>query len=162
MAEVARPHGVRGELRLRPFNADSRLLAARSKVTLRAADGAERAVVLATVREVPKALLVTIQGVSSRDDAEALRGMLVCVDRADFPELEEGEFYACDVEGAEVVLAGGERVGTVRELRSYPTCEVLVVDRGGREVEVPLVDAYVAGVDPAARRVTLVTLEGLD
>ena len=162
VAEVARPHGVKGELRLRLFNEGSAVLGPRSAVRLRFPDGSERESVLLTAREVPKALLVTLPDVADRDAAEAMRGAMVCVDRERFPPLDEGEFYACDVEGAEAVLAGGERVGVVRELRSYPTCDVLVIERdAGSSLEVPLVEAYVSAVEPEARRVVLATVEGL-
>jgi 16S rRNA processing protein RimM len=51
----------------------------------------------------------------------------------------------------------------VLAIRSYPTCDVLVVDRGeGRELEVPLLETYVAGVEPEHGVVRIVTLEGLD
>jgi 16S rRNA processing protein RimM len=47
-------------------------------------------------------------------------------------------------------------IGTVIEMRTYPTCNVLVVALdGGREIEVPLVDDYVALVDGDAHLVKL-------
>ena len=55
-----------------------------------------------------------LAGVDDRDAAEALRGAEVCVRaRRASPPLDEGEFYACDLEGARVVLASGEDVGRV-------------------------------------------------
>ena len=91
----------------------------------------------------------------------------MCARRGDFPPLEEGDFYACVVEGARVVLQGaeGEReVGRVRALRTYPSTQVLVVDAadGGRPWEVPLVSEVVRGVDVSAGVVTLSTLAGVE
>ncbi len=72
-----------------------------------------------------------------------------------------GEFYACDLEGAKVLLAG-EEIGRVKSIQEYPTCDVLVVEREAKSsLEVPLVDAYVASVDTGAGVVELVTIEGL-
>lgn len=162
LAEIARPHGVQGELRLKVYNTDSDLLLHRPAMRLRFADGTERDVKLERARASNAALLVKIEGVTSRDAAEELRGALVLVPRDEFPPLEEGEFYACDIEGAEATLATGEVVGKVRGIQSYPTCTVLVVEREGAPVmEVPLVDGYVASVDVAQRRVVLVTVDGL-
>ena len=60
------------------------------------------------------------------------------------------------------MLASGEEVGRVTAVQSYPTCDVLVIDRGvAGSLEVPLVDAYVASVDPERALVELVTIEGL-
>jgi 16S rRNA processing protein RimM len=171
LAEVARPHGVQGELRLKVYNDDSDLLLHQKVVRLRFEDGTERDVRLSHVRPTNNALLVKMEGVEDRNAAEAMRGVRVCLDRADFPALEEGEFYACDVEGADAVLSSGERVGSVKTIKSYPTCDVLVVERdGGDLLEVPLVEGYIASVhvgsgsreaEAERPRVVLVTVDGL-
>jgi 16S rRNA processing protein RimM len=163
VAEVARPHGVLGELRLKVYNAESDLLLRRPPVTLRLPDGSAREARITAARPVDRAILVRLDGVADRDAAEGLRGAEVCVPRAALPPLDEGEFYACDVEGAAAVLTSGEAVGKVTALTSYPTCDVLVVERpDGTRVEVPLTEAYVASVDPATGVVEIHTLEGLD
>lgn len=163
LAEVTRPHGVRGEVRVRLFNDDSDLLFRASVVRAVLGDGTEREVRLAASRPVDKGVLVRFDGVDDRDQAAELRGARLCVARDAFPELGEGEFYACDVEGAIAELVGGETVGRVVALRSYPTCEVLAVElaEGGEIVEVPLTEAYVASIDGPGQRVRFVTLEGL-
>ena len=162
VAEVARPHGVRGELRLKLYNEGSDLLASRPPIRLRLPDGSEREASIQTARPADKALLVTLSGVPDRDAAEAVRGAKVLVERDRFPALDPGEFYACDVEGARAVTAAGDDVGVVTELRSYPTCDVLVIERpGAGALEVPLVEAYVASIDVDGGRVVQHTVEGL-
>ncbi|AUX44060.1 ribosome maturation factor RimM [Sorangium cellulosum] len=162
VAEIARPHGVQGELRLRLYNEGSDLLLTRPAVKLRLPDGAERDAKILGARPVDKALLVRLAGVDDRDAAEALRGAAVCVPRDTFAPLGEGEFYACDVEGARVLTPEGELLGHVKSLQSYPTCDVLVVERkGAGPVEVPLTESFVSSVDVEHQTVQLVTLEGL-
>ncbi len=161
VAEVARPHGVRGELKLRVFNEESGVLGRGAAVTLALPSGARREVRFASVREVPGGLLVTLAGVVDREGAEALRGAQVEVPRASLEPAADGEFYFCDVEGCDVFL-GDERIGSVERVVSYPTCDCLLVAKaGGGRVEVPLTDGYVAKVDVAALRIELASLEGL-
>src|SRR5262249_10175160 len=74
VAEVARPHGIQGELRLKVYTPDSDLLPRRPTVLLRLPDGSEREARITACREADKALLVRLDGVSDRDQAEALRG----------------------------------------------------------------------------------------
>jgi 16S rRNA processing protein RimM len=168
LAEIARPHGVRGEIRLRLFNGDSDLLLEVDRVLLRFPDGGEKEVTVDAARRANDAILIQIDSVNDRDRAGALRGVLVCVRRADFPPLEEGEFYACDVEGARVVVEATQgtatEVGRVRALRTYPTADVLVVDPvdGGHPWEVPLVDKVVRSVDVSRGLVTLATMAGVE
>lgn len=169
VAEVARPHGVRGELRLKLYNEGSDLLTELARgsrrsppvpLKLRLPSGEEQPLVLTDARSSNKALLVKFDGVVDCDAAELLRGAVILVPRDAFPPLEEGEFYACDIEGARAMV-GGEQVGVVTELHSYPTCDVLVVKRDGASIEVPLTDTYVASVDVAGGVIELVTIEGL-
>lgn len=172
LAEVARPHGVRGELRLRPFNRHSDLLLSLDEVLLRFPDGTQHEVSVDGVRRAGEAVLMKLFSVDDRAAAEALRGVLVCARRGDFPPPDSGEFYACDVEGARVLCPEGDastgsamfEVGIVREVRTYPSMEVLVVDPadGGPPYEVPLLDSIVRTVDITGRVIVLSTLEGVE
>ena len=163
LAEVARPHGVKGEVRLRLFNATSDVLLDRDEVLVRLADGEEHEVSVESARRAGDAILMKLYSVDDRDRADELRGAHVCVRRADFPEIEPGEFYAIDVVGSEARLAG-ERVGVVVEVITYPSLEVLLVhaDDGRGDWEVPLTEAFVGRVDVAGKVVELVTLDDIE
>lgn len=164
LGEVARPHGVRGEVRVQPYNRDSALLLELDEVLVRFPDGDEQEVSVDAARRTNDAILVKLHAVDDRDRAAELRGAKLCARRGDFPALKPGEFYACDVEGARVVGPAGQELGHVTELRTYPTVDVLVVKAadGGRPWEIPLVDAVVAAVDLDAATVRLATLEGVE
>lgn len=161
MAEIARPHGVRGEVRLRIYSGDPTLLLRRPPIRIRSKSGEIKDGRILRVRPADKALLADLEGVGDRNAAEALRGWEILVARDEFAPLEEGEFYACDIEGARAELVTGELVGTVTGLVTYPTCEVLLIDREGKSLEVPLLPQFVESVDADAKLVKLVTLEGL-
>jgi 16S rRNA processing protein RimM len=172
LAEVARPHGVAGELRLRPFNRDSELLLSLDEVLVRLSDGTEHEVSVDGARRAGDGVLMKLFSVDDRNAADDLRGAVLCARRSDFPPLDEGEFYACDVEGSRVVCSEADasrdaeprELGTVRELRTYPSMDVLVVDAadGGTPYEVPLVDSIVRTVDVERGVVILSTLEGVE
>ncbi len=169
LAEVARPHGVKGELRLKLYNRDSDILLEQDEVLLRPKDGPEQEVSVDRARRADDAILMKLHAVDDRDRADELRGAQICVQRTSFPPLEEGEFYVCDLEGARVsVRRGGaaelEPLGTVKELRTYPSVDVLVVaaDDGGKDWEVPLVAAFVERVDAERREVVVTGVDGLE
>src|SRR5260370_22821100 len=142
--EVARPHGVRGEIRLRLFNSESDLLLQLDELLVRLPDGSEHEVSVDGARRANDAILMKLFSVDDRDRAEELRGAVLCARRDDFPPLAPGEFYACDIEGARVVVGDARHeLGRVRSLRSYPGAQVLVVDAAEDDGswEVPLVDS---------------------
>lgn len=168
IAEVARPHGVKGEVRLKLYNEETTLIAKGRSFFLSKVRGGKpdpdtktppperRTLLVAGVRSTPGALLVRFTGVDDRDAALAIQGGTLEVDRDALPDLPDGEFYACDVEGARVELVSGDVIGQVTEFVTYPTCNVLRVALAkGGEIEVPLVEAYVALVDTEAHLVKL-------
>jgi 16S rRNA processing protein RimM len=156
LAEIARPHGVRGEMRVKMYNSDSELLPSLAEVLVRKRDGAERSIRLQSVRGADAGyLLAKLEGVDDRDAAEAFRGAELCARRDAFPALEEGEFYACDLVGARLYGPDGE-LGIVEDLASYPSADVIVGRlSGGARCEIPLVDDYIDAIDAGARQVRL-------
>lgn len=168
LAEVARAHGVRGEVRLRRFNPDSDLLLLLPNVLVRFPSGKEQEMEVEAARPANEAILMKLSVIDDRDRAAELRGALVCARRAAFPPLEQGEFYACDIEGARVVVEVPEQpprdIGRVRALRSGPGADVLIIEAldGGAPWEAPLVSDVVRSVDVSLGIVTLVTLEGVE
>ena len=161
LAEVARPHGVRGELRLQLFNAESDFLLGVDEVLVRFKKGEAHEVSVDAARRADKTILLKLHSVDDRDRAEELRGAEICVRRSDFPPLEEGEFYACDIEGADVRLQN-THIGKVERYLEYPAAYVLLVRKDdGSALEVPLTDAYVAKIDADAGVVELSSIEDL-
>jgi 16S rRNA processing protein RimM len=163
LAEIARPHGVRGEIRLKVFNEDSDVLLKMDEVLVRLPNGEQHEVSVEKARRVDGALLMKLYSVDDRDRADELRGAMVCVRRSDFPPTEAGEFYTVDIVGGEVRL-DGKRFGEVLDVVTYPTVQALLVraDEGGVRWEIPLTDTYVAKLDAAAHSVELLTLEELE
>jgi 16S rRNA processing protein RimM len=102
------------------------------------------------MREHGGRLLVRLEGVASRDAADALRGSLFIVDTADLPAIEDpDEFYDHQLEGLRVRTLAGREVGTVAEVLHTAAGEILAVrpaDGDGPEVLVPFVGAIVTAV----------------
>ena len=157
---VARPHGLRGELKVLGVDDEMARFGQVREVQLVGRGGAVKGRVR-RFRSTGRQVLLQVVGVESREDADRLRGATVSVRRSEVPPLEEGAYYAFELVGCEVFTASGERVGVVSEIRDYPANDVLVVRRGGRELLIPLVEPVVAKVDIKGRRIDLKDIEGL-
>lgn len=143
---VGRAHGLDGSFYV--TGARPRLLAEGSEVSV--AGSLRRILRRSGVEQRP---IVRLTGVEDRTAAEALRGQPLTVARAQAPLLEEGEWWAHELEGC-VVCDGERRLGTVSGLLELPSCEVLEVRReDGRELLVPMVRDAVRQVDVAAGRI---------
>ena len=97
-------------------------------------------------------VILRLVGVSHRDAALVLRGQELFVSRDQAPDLGEDEWWATDLEGCRVT-DGSTEVGVVARLLALPSCEVLEVQRAGRDspLLVPLVGDAVRTVDVAAK-----------
>jgi 16S rRNA processing protein RimM len=73
--------------------------------------------------------IVRLDGVEDREGADALRGVALTVDRLQAPALEEGEWWAHELEGCAVVDGEQRVVGTVSRMLELPSCEALEVRR---------------------------------
>lgn len=143
---VARPHGVRGELRVHPFNKDSDLILHQKHVVL-CKDGAESRREVLRSRRANKVVLMLLSGCDGCDAANELRGYEVRVPRSAFPEPDPNEFYLVDLEGLRVVDADDQEVGVVSEVMEYPSIECVRVRCADGFREVPLLSPWLVEVD---------------
>lgn len=97
---------------------------------------------------------VRLEGVESREDAQALTGAEVSVDRSELPATAPGEYYWHDLIGLEAVNASGDPLGRVAEILELPAHPVLVLE-GDRQRLVPLVPQRLVRVELEAGRLTL-------
>jgi 16S rRNA processing protein RimM len=154
---VGRAHGLDGSFYV--TGARSRLLTLGTTVVVagRPAEVVRRA----GTEERP---IVRLRGIEDRGAAEAMRGLEMMVDLADAPRLDEGEWWASELEGCEVV-DGKRHIGSVIRLIELPSCEALEVRLGhpdavdgGRssgELLVPMVGDAIRHVDVAQRRIDI-------
>jgi len=102
----------------------------------------------------PKAVVAKLEGVSDRNQAEAMRGCKIAVPRSELPEPEEDEFYWTDLIGLEVFNKDGVLLGVVASLLETGANDVLVLKDGdGKQRMIPFVGAIVQEVDIQAGRI---------
>jgi len=101
--------------------------------------------------------IVWFEGMHSRNDAEALRGLPVLAPRDLLPEPDEDEFFLGDLNGCSVVDLAGKAVGQVTRADALPANAVLTVKRhdGSPDLLVPFVREVVPGVDLDTRTLTV-------
>jgi len=152
---LGRPHGVRGEIILRPFNVDgdglARTALPASVELVRAQD--RREMTLVAVRPANDAFLVRLEGVDSREQAAALTNFELWLPRDTLPALEADEFYVEDLLGCEVVDLDGRVRGTIKSTFWNGAQDVLALEGPDGELLVPAVGEFIRSVDLEARRV---------
>jgi 16S rRNA processing protein RimM len=153
IGEIAKPHGVKGELSV-IYHADSPLLLDHApRVWLAPATGGRpRPHTVRHWRTHHGRVLLTLQEVADRNAAEALRGMDLLLRAQDLPEPDPDEIYLHQLEGCRVELPDGSLLGTLRHvLAPTPEQEVWAIETpDGREVLFPAHEDAVLLADPEA------------
>jgi 16S rRNA processing protein RimM len=106
-------------------------------------------------------VLIKLKGIDDRIAAESVAGRWIRIRRSQCRKLPDGSYYLFELIGLKAVTAAGDSVGTVREVLKAPGHDILVIDRMGEEVLVPMVKEWIRSVDPRAGIVTITTIEGL-
>ena len=143
-------HGLRGDLKVRPLNADSTSLKAAREVTLRGADGALQRFEV-TRSALHKGLwLLRLKGRETIEAAQPLVGceVLICWD--ELPELAEDEYYWQQLQGLKVLDRRLGDMGILTELLTTAAHDIYVVQGPFGEVMIPVVKEFVAEIDLAS------------
>ena len=110
----------------------------------------------------PGLLVLTLGGVTTREQAEDLRGQEVAILESQAAPLAEGEYFIHQLYGLEVVTEQGQPIGKVREVLETGANEVLVVSRPGkRDALIPMIHDVVQDLDIAGGRAVVRLIAGL-
>lgn len=167
VGRVVGAHGLRGELRVRLLDGDENHLRAVPSVLLAREEGDPRAVE-ARVRAVGTGrrgeARLALEGVDSREAAEALAGRLVLAHAEHLEPLRAGEYYQYELVGCRVEDGAGRALGVVQGVWETGAPDVLVVvdeAGGGRELLIPAAGEILREVDLSERRIVIEAPEGL-
>lgn len=149
LAAIAGAHGVAGEVRLKLFGEGVTALSRHSQFNAHVSGGA---LTLSKIRDDNKGgAIARLSEVTTREQAEALRGTLLTVSRDALPALSDDEFYHADLIGLAVVTDAGDAVGSVIAVENFGATDVVeiahdpVPEKGQKSFMVPLTAQAVIG-----------------
>lgn len=152
--------GVHGEVRLKSYCADPTAIA--DYTPLYTEDGRRFAQVVLT-GQTNNALIARIDGITTKEEADALRNTQLYAERSTMPSLPDDEYYYADLIGLTVVDTGGTVLGTVKNVMDHGAGDLLEITVPGTSetVLLPFTQAAVPTVDLGAGRIVADPPEGL-
>ena len=158
IAQIGAAHGVRGEVRIKLFSDDPKSLTQYG--ALSNADGS-RTFAIETSRLSKTVYVCRIKGLRDRNEAEALNGVKLYIDRDQLPELDEEEFYHSDLIGLEARLEDGTQLGSIVGIPDFGAGDLLdIAPKKGKGFYLPFTLAVVPHVNVSEGYVTVVPPEG--
>jgi 16S rRNA processing protein RimM len=153
LGRVGAPFGVQGWVKVTSFTEPAAGIAKYARWTL-VHGGEQRQVRVLESKRAGQSIAVKLEGVETREAAQALTGAEVQVDRSELPQAGPKEHYLHDLLGLEAVNREGVPLGRVDGFLDLPAHPVAVLRDGTRERLVPVVPERLVAVDRAAGRVT--------
>ena len=152
LATIGAAHGIKGEVRVKPLG-DADMLDQYGK--LETAGG--QSFKITRMRLQKGMAIVKFQGVNSRDEAEALNGIDLYVDRTKLPETEDDEFYVSDLIGM-VVKVEDKAVGHIKDVPNFGAGDLLEIEPngGGSTWYLPFTEAIVPDINFETGEVTVI------
>ena len=154
---VRAPRGMRGELKVGPLTDFPERFAPGAVLWAGAAQYTVRRAYLER-----GTLLLHLEGIDTREQAEALRGLLLEVPEEELAPLGEDQYFRFQILGMEVVDQDGQPLGRVEEILDTGATDVYVVRSAEGELLLPAIDTVVKEIDVAGRRMVVDVPEGLE
>jgi len=162
IGEVVKPHGIRGEVKVYTFSErPDNLKLYKSLVLQKPGESGTQTYSLVKSRPQGKLAIVQLQGVDTREEAEALLGSEVWLDKLEFPGLQPGEYYWHQLVGLQAVTETGTVLGRISSMFATKAHDVMVIANAEREYLIPVKDEIIKQVDTKVGKVIIAAPPGL-
>ncbi len=138
VGEVSGVFGVKGWVKVFSFTQPRENILTYSPWILKKGK-ALKSVKLLDGRRQGKLVVAALEGITDRDQAAALIGWKILIEKNQLPVTEQGEFYWVDLVGLNVVNLEGVDLGKVYTLLETGANDVLVVKDGEKERLIPFI-----------------------
>lgn len=157
--------GLRGQVKVRPYSSDPVALLS-SKTIWLTSYGPRPTISSAPISE-PRLyaisgaklhsgfVVMALEGVSDRDQALALKGARLSLNRDAFPKTDGESYYWVDLMGCAVLNQEGTRLGDVSEMTENGAHAIMSVTDGEHVRLIPFVPEIVKTVDLAEKRIAV-------
>ena len=131
IGKVGAPHGVKGEVKIIPMTDFPERFDGMTHCFI-----GDRLITIKGARHQKNHVLMVFDGITTREDAAALTGAFISVDRSEAMPLKDGEYYTADIIGLSVEETDGTVLGVVTDVIRTGSNDVYVVSLPGRSEDV--------------------------
>jgi len=153
-----KPHGLHGFIKVTPLTefVDDRFAPGDIVVLELDNNSVGKQLVIEDSRWHGEDVLIKFEGYDGVESVQHIRNAyLFLPPEMDRLDLDDGDFYADELLGLQVITSNGIVLGIVKRLEEYPSNPVMQIIKGRKEVLVPFVKALVDEVDLESGRIIL-------
>ena len=162
IGQIVGVHGIKGNCKIRSYAESLSVFQSDSVVIVATSDGRQKPYEINWVKPHAKAALISFKGVDTRDQAEALIGCELFIEKSRLPDPEEGSYYWFDLIGLDVFDDDQKYLGRLESIIQTGSNDVYVVKEDDTEILIPALESVVQKIDLKNRRMRVNLPEGLD
>lgn len=154
-------HGVRGEIKVYPHTDDVERFSDLDHLYMETKQGLVKMEVK-SARYFKNLAILKFKGIDNINDIERYKGSDLYVTRDQAVELEDDEYFICDIIGADVTTDEGEKLGIVKDVLQTGANDVYVIQRDNKkDVLIPVIPSCVLDIDTDEKKVLVHLMPGL-
>ncbi len=158
--KIVGTHGVRGGLRVQPWCDSPSFFCDLKTLYFKTKQGFEPKKIK-SARPHGNIVILELKDVSTMEQAEALRGTVLYLDRKDLL-LEEDRYLICDLIDCSVFHADTkELLGTISDVSQTGANDVWHIMKDSSEYLIPAIDEVIVSVDLESERIEIRPLAGI-
>lgn len=158
---ISSTHGIAGEVKVFPTTDDVNRFDYLKEVILDT--GREKLdLTVAGVKYFKNMVILKFKGIDNINEVEKYRGCFLWVTRENAVELEEDEYFVCDMIGLKVMTDEGEELGELTDVIQTGANDVYAVKtKEGKEILLPAIADCVLNVNIEENTMTVHVMDGL-
>ena len=160
VGKAVRTHGTRGALKVLAYGETLGEMETGEKL-FSVEGGGQRELTLVSLNAQKRVMIVEFEEIGSMDQAEALTGKDLFIDKDRLPRLSSGEYYHFQLIGLSVETKEGKPLGTWSAVLETGGNDVYVVAMGEKELLIPAIEEVIGEVDLLNGRLIVDLPEGL-
>jgi 16S rRNA processing protein RimM len=149
IGKITGTHGIRGTSKAFFYSETLSAIESDSHILLKNHEGLEKTYEINWIKPHGKGVLLSLKGISCREEAKALTGSELFIKKEKLSKLEDGTYYWFDIIGLDVYTVEDKYLGCVESIIPTGSNDVYVVkDKAGNsEILIPALESVVKKVD---------------
>lgn len=148
-------HGLKGTAKVYSYAESLSVYKPGSSIIVTDKKGIKKDFTIRFAKQNNRTLLLSLEGITSRNYMEELVGSELSVKREKLPALNEGEYYWCDIIGLLVFNEKNIYMGRVESIISTGSNDVYVVKNSDDEELVPAIESVVKKIDLEKKKIII-------
>ena len=145
-------HGIKGEVKLKSYTEIPENIFSYKEFYI---ENCDKPINLKFVRKVKQNLICKIENITTRNDAEKLRGLKLLIKRDQLSTLADDEFYQVDLLGFQVYNLNRDSLGEIITFNDFGGGLLIEVKKNHKKFYLPMSSDFLEDINYVEREVVL-------